>query len=70
MRAVTVEAMDDDADSRYASEDERLTSPPARYVPTALVRGPTSNVGREKRNTRLGSYVACMSATLARLWRS
>lgn len=37
---------------------EILTSPPDRYVPTARVFGPTSNLGNEKRNTLRGSYDA------------
>jgi len=37
-----------------------LTSPPERYVPIALVLGPTSNLGRSNRNTLLGSYDALL----------
>lgn len=35
------------------------TRPPDRYVPAARVFGPTSNLGKLKRNTLVGSYLAC-----------
>ena len=37
------------------------TIPPERYVPIALVLGPTSNLGMLKRNTRRGSYEAYLA---------